>query len=86
MKNDTVFMILKGIGLVGGAMTFAYTGSLGQWANDGTWPATINWHCIIGGTLGAGFSALVAFCSGSVASWRDARKNGDAVPPAPPRP
>lgn len=76
MKTDTTFMVLKGIGLVGGAMVFAYTGSLSQWANDGTWPGTLNWHCIVGGTLGAGFSALVAFCSGSAEKWRQARNGG----------
>lgn len=73
MKNDTVAVMLKGVGLIGANICFTYAGALAQWANEGEWPSKLNWHIIIASTAGAGFTALVAFCSGSYSKWRDAR-------------
>ena len=52
--------------------------AVAQWAGGGKWPNTLEWHTIIGSTLGVGFSTLVAFCSSSVSNWRQAR-NGNGV-------
>jgi hypothetical protein len=62
--------------LIGGAMVSGFTGAISQWANAGEWPDTLNWMLIIGGSVGAGLSALVAFCSGSVQTWRQIRNGG----------
>lgn len=77
MKQDTFFTALKGIGLVGGAMTGAAMGSLSQWINAGVSPGMLDWTLMGLGVAGAGFSSVVAFCSGSVSDWRQARKNGN---------
>lgn len=76
MKNDTVAMLLKGIGIVGGSMCIQYTSALGQWANEGVWPSGVNWHIIIVSTLGVGFTSLVGFCSGSYTKWQGIRNGG----------
>ena len=75
MKSDTFWLIIKGVGLIGGAMAAQYVSAISQWENDGTWPSTLNWHTIIIGTLGVGCSAMVAFTSGSVSEWRQ-KRNG----------
>lgn len=88
MKNSLPVW-LKGIGLIGGSMCVAYQQGISQWANEGTWPSGINWHMIWVGTLGAGFVALVTFCSGSFTNWHADRKssgNGDSAPPLPTTP
>jgi ABC-type transporter Mla maintaining outer membrane lipid asymmetry permease subunit MlaE len=84
MKQDTVLLIIKGIGLVGGVTAAAYNSGISQWANSGSWPGIIDWHSILASTLVAFFGALVAFCSGSVAGWRESRKNGNGTPPPKP--
>lgn len=83
MKSDTVLVFLKGLGLIGGNICFAYAGALGQWVNEGQWPSKLNWHIIVATTAGAGFTALVAFCSGSVSKWRADRANGNNVDTTP---
>lgn len=76
MKADTVFMFLKGIGLVLSAMASAFVTSLSQWSNDTATPTKIQWWIIFGGTAGAGAAALVAFCSGTASKWKDDRSSG----------
>lgn len=73
MKSDTVTMVIKGIGFVGGAIATQYVNAIAQWANTGDWPARINWHVIIGSTVAAGFIALGGFMSGSYADWKKNR-------------
>lgn len=81
-KSDTVFTFLKGMGLIGGAMAGAFQSGLSQWGGEG-WPDKLSWCNIIAGTLVAGATALVAFCSGSVATWRQAREGVTESPVAP---
>ena len=69
-------MVLKGIGLVGGAMLSSFVGALGQWANAGEWPSSLQWLIIAGTTAGAGMSALVAFLSTSYGDWRKESTGG----------
>lgn len=78
MKNDTVFMVLKGVGLIGGAMVASALGSVSQWINAGVSPSAIDWLVMGLGVAGAFFAALVAFCSGSAEKWRQARTNGNS--------
>lgn len=76
MKMDTVFMFLKGVGLVFAAGASAFVTSLSQWSNDAATPTKIQWCIIFGGTAGAMASALVAFCSGTASKWKDDRSPG----------
>lgn len=80
MKLDTAFVILKGVGLVGGAVTGAAMGSMSQWINAGVSPGELDWALMGLGAASAGFASTVAFCSGSVASWRGARSSGNGSP------
>lgn len=73
-------MIVKGIAFVGGAMFGAYQSGIAQWANEGAWPSSINWHNIISGVGVSACSALGAYLSGSVTSWRSARNGKPEVP------
>lgn len=86
MKSDTFWMILKGIGVVGGAVASAYNSGIAQWANEGSWPSTINWHAIISSTCATAFIALVGFSSGAVSEWTRARKNGNTTTDITPKP
>lgn len=87
MKHDTVFVAIKGVGLIGGAMTGAAMASLSQWINSDVNPGILDWTLMGLGVASAGFSSTVAFCSSSVSNWRDARTNGNgnsvAAPPTP---
>lgn len=85
MENDTVFMVLKGFGLVGGAMVGSALGSTSQWVNAGSSPTWLDWFIMALGVLSAGMAALVAFVSGSAVNWRSKRENGNGntTPPTP---
>jgi len=76
MKTDTAAVIVKGIGLVGSAVCLQLTASLGQWANEDTWPSRINWILIVACAVGAGFNGLVSYMSGSFSTWKQDRQNG----------
>jgi len=76
MKQDTIAVALKGIGFVGAAVCLQYSQALSQWSNSGEWPSDLQWHNIIALSVGAGFTAMVAFMSGSYSVWKDSRMNG----------
>ena len=87
MKQETVSMLIKGIAAVGAAIALQLANSVGQWANTGEWPETINWIMIISLTSGAGFNALWSFMSGSYSGWQANRNgNGGTTPPPPKQP
>ena len=75
MKADTLFVWLKGVGMIGAAFCAAYNTGIGQWANEPTGPTAVAWQQIISGAVGAAFVALVAFCSGSAAKWKEDRSD-----------
>lgn len=79
MKADTVSVILKGIGFIGGAFLVQFGTSLGQWANTNTWPDKINWVVIWVGALAQACMAMVTFSSGAWSNWRDAVRKVNAV-------
>jgi len=77
MKSETVTMIIKGIAFVCGAICLQLGSSLGQWANEDSWPSRINWILIVVLAAGAGFNSLVSFMSGSYSVWHKERKVGN---------
>lgn len=79
MKADTVMVILKGIGFIGGAILAQLAGSLAQWANSNTWPDKINWTLIIVLAAAQGCNSMVTFASGAWSNWRDATRKANGV-------
>ncbi len=71
MKPGTVEIYIKAISAVGMAVCIQLGSSLGQWANEGTWPSKINWVLIIVLAVGQGFQALWNYMSSSYANWKN---------------
>lgn len=80
MKPDTIGVIARGLAYVGGAVCIQLASSLGQWANEDTWPSRINWVLIITLAVGAGFNGLSGFMSSSYAEWRGNRSANNKPP------
>lgn len=77
MKQDTVIVIVKALCYMVVGFTAPLSSALAQWANEGTWPASINWIVIIGACAGSCAGSLLAFLSNSYGNYMKDRKNGD---------
>lgn len=82
LRLETAVVIVKGLAhLIVGVFT-PWSAALGQWTNTGDWPSRITWiGLILPASAIGGFSALLAFLSGSFQTYSRQRKNGAGEPP-----
>ena len=69
MKLENAIVIVKGGCLMGATTLLALSSGLGQWSNSTATPSFIQWTMILGGSFGAGLTALYGFLSNSFGNF-----------------
>ena len=77
MKLESAIIITKGLCFTGAGFATALISGLGQWANEGTWPPTINWIVILAGCAVGASTQLLGFLSQSYGNYKAEIKNGN---------
>lgn len=77
MKLETAIVVAKGVCVSGSATLLALSSGLSQWSNETANPSTIQWIMILGGSVGAGLSAMGAFLSSSFGNYLKSRNGVD---------